>query len=791
MKRILAVLSKSSRGRSSFFLLLSCHIALLATALPARGQLTEHCTVSILNRTVQVKPDGTWVLPNVPASFGKVRARATCVDGGITRTGQTDSFLIPPNGSVTVSEISLGAVDPIPAALRLTAPTATLASPGETTQLTVTATLPDSSTRDVTAASAGTSYTMSNRAVATVSADGLVTAVAGGAVIISALNEGALGLIRLQVANTGSDSDGDGIPDDVETANGLNPNDPTDATFDPDGDGLTNKQELIDYSTNPQLADTDGDGVRDGLEIQTGSNPLDPGSLNLAQALSAIAVLPVSSVLVLNTILGEAAQQLTVLGQLRDGQTVDLTATARGTNYTSSDLSICNFSPISGLVFAGAEGTCTVTATNSGFSAQATLTIRPFAPIALAALPIPGYANNVDVNGSLAYVAAGAAGLQVVDATDPLHPHIVGALDTPGNANDVRVVGSLAFIADGAAGLQIVNIADPTQPIAVGALDTPGDAQDVRVAGTRAYVADGVAGLRIIDVSEPATPRFLGAVDTPGTARGVDIVGNFALVADDVPSSAVRVIDVSNPVTPQMVGQVTIMGNPKDIVARGTVAYVAAFLDGLQVVEFSSPANPQVVGSVPLNLVTRDVELVGSFALSAEHLPGVSLPILDITTPAVPVLRALLDFSSLGNYFGTGLALTPQQVFMTGDSFFASADNRATGDTHLLIGQYAELEDKAEIPPTVLVTDPPAGTSVREGTLLFVTVEASDDLAVAAVTLLANGVAVGTDTTAPYQFTLTVPASSASLSVSAVATDFGNTTTEAPIVSVTVVPGTP
>ncbi len=405
------------RAVTLFFPLFS--ISLLFADSPASAQLNEHCTVSILNRTVQVKPDGSWVLPNVPASFGKVRARATCAEGGVTRTGQTDYFLIPPNGSVTVPEIPLGPVDPIPASLRLTAPTATLATPGEATQLTVTATLPDSSTRDVTAASTGTSYTISNRAVATVSPDGLVTAVAGGTVILSALNEGALGLMRLQVAVTGGDTDSDGIPDDVETANGLNPNDPTDATLDPDGDGLTNKQELIDYSTNPQVADTDGDGVRDGLEIQTGSNPLDAGSVNLAQALSSLDIIPVTSVLILNTVLGEAAQQLTVLGHLQDGNTVDLTATARGTNYTSSDLSVCNFSLISGQVFAGAEGTCTVTATNNGFSAQATLTIRPFAPIALSALPIPGYANNVDVTGSFAYVAAGAAGLQVVDVTIP------------------------------------------------------------------------------------------------------------------------------------------------------------------------------------------------------------------------------------------------------------------------------------------------------------------------------------------------------------------------------------
>src|SRR5947207_1454237 len=53
------------------------------------AQLNENCTVSILNRTAQVRPDGTWRIDNVPTGFGPVRARATCVENGVTRSGQS------------------------------------------------------------------------------------------------------------------------------------------------------------------------------------------------------------------------------------------------------------------------------------------------------------------------------------------------------------------------------------------------------------------------------------------------------------------------------------------------------------------------------------------------------------------------------------------------------------------------------------------------------------------------------------------------------------------------------
>ena len=50
-----------------------------------------------------------------------------------------------------------------------------------------------------------------------------------------------------------------------------------DASRDTDGDGLPDHLETFVYGTSPHCADTDGDGLSDGLELAWGSDPLTPG----------------------------------------------------------------------------------------------------------------------------------------------------------------------------------------------------------------------------------------------------------------------------------------------------------------------------------------------------------------------------------------------------------------------------------------------------------------------------------------------------------------------------------
>lgn len=758
--------------------------------------LNQNCIISVLNRNAQANPDGTWVLPNIPANFGRVRARATCVDNGVTSYGQSDFFTIPPNGSVTLPPIQLGNTTPIPTSISLTAPTTTLNQPGQTIQLNVTATYPSGNTVDVTSSSTGTAYNISNPAIATVSPDGLVTALRSGTVIVQAINEGTQGILSLRVAFAGADSDGDGIPDEEEIRLGMNPNNSADALLDEDRDGLSALDEfqrgtdlrnpdtdgdgirdgdevrgLLGFVTNPLLPDTDGDGVWDRTEIQTGSDPTNANSLNLARALTRLNVSPTNFTLIVNSITGEASVQLTVTGVLVDGRTINLTNSLRGTRYSSSNLASCNFGFPDGRVFAGSAGACTITIHNNGYTATAQGMIQAFDPLALSHVDIPGFANDVAVSGDHAFVAAGDAGLQIVAlSSDRRSPTIVASLPMSGNMYGITLAGNRAYVV-GSTGLHVVDITNPLAPRLLGSFTTNGPAMGVRVVGSTAFLAVG-SSLQIVNVANPAAMIGVSTLSVGGTAWDLDVdpMRNLAIVAAG--TSGIRVIDISNLTAPVQRSHLS-TGDARAVAMRGNYAFVADYNTSLRSVDITNPASPTIRSSTPLNLGGRlqDVALSGNFALGADVLFVNGVPIVDVSDPTDVRARTILNFTARDDN-GMSIAVDSSYIYLAADR---SGLNRggASGNSRLYIGQFQPRMDLAGVAPTVQIQSPLNGAEVFEGEQITISVRADDDIAVTAVRFLIDGQVVFMSSSAPHQYTFQIPNGVGSLRISAEALDLG------------------
>lgn len=777
-----------------------------AQGVSARLAAQEACVVNVLNRTARLRADGTWDVSSVPANMGPVRARMTCVVNGKSMSGTSELFTITPNRMNAIPRIPLGNPAPTPTAIRITSPTSTLTTAQPTAQLIVVANYPDNSSRDVTSATLGTIYQSTNAAIASVGAEGLVTAHQSGNVLILALHEAIPDTIQILCLLSG-DNDGDGMPDDFELNNGLDPNDPADALEDADrddlsnleefqigtdlrnpdtdGDGITDGEETVPgrdgYVTDPLRFDTDGDGVWDGLEIQVGTDPTSATSVDYARVLERIDVEPSVFTMIVNTVVvADTSRRVRVTGRMIDGNTLDLTA-GRGTNYTSSDLSIANFGGEDGRIFAGRDGIATVTIANGPFQTQTVATVRRFAPRPLSWIPIPGYANDVDVVGNRAYVAAGATGLQVIDTSIPSQPVRRGSFDTPGNANDVEVVADVAYVADGVEGLAALDVRT-LPPQLLGSTRTRGVASAIVVRDRFAYVADGPEGMTVIDVSIPAMPTPIGGLSLPGDSTGIGVSGQWILVATG--EEGVHVVDVQDPRNPLLVGSTHTRANSfsraADLVVRDNLAFVAdgsnSTLGGLRTIDFREPTTPVVLGTTSNSYGLLDVAVSGGFALAADYYFVNSVPIFDIRD-GQPTIRGTVNFAAYRDDNGTGIDAESGFVYLTAGR--SISNNGSVGDTRLYIGQYLMGFDEFGIPPTVSASVGIATRPLRERERVFLIADARDDVQVDSVQFLVNGAPVFTSyNPIPGSFIhrheTTVPIGLSSLRLTAIATDYGS-----------------
>ncbi len=793
-------------GMTIKVIVLTLSSLLFASATQAQVTLNERCVINILNRTIQVSENGGWALPNVPSSMGNVRARATCtLEDGTTVSGQSNYFSLTRDSISKVGEITFEDIEAVPTEINFLPGTSILLnSEDQIKQLKVLAKYRDGADKDVTSSESGINYSTTNPQVATVTNEGVVTARGNGVAFINARKDGVLTSQRISVISSG-DGDADGLPDEWELANGLNPADPVDAfedkdadglsnleefnegtnpsLADTDGDGLDDAKELKELNTNPLLADTDGDGLNDRVELLTSTDPLNAASANYAAAVQSISTNPSRVVLTFNGVDSEVSTKITVTGLLIDGSSVDLTSRSRGTNYTSSDLSVVSFGSEDGRIFGGQNGNAVVTVTNGARSIPIPVFVDSFTPSALSVITIPGFANNVAVAGDFAFVAAGDAGLQVVDVSNRRNPQIVGSLDTDGVSIDIRVRGQYAYLADGEAGLKIIDISDPTTPLLVGRLDTAGITQDIQIQSDYAYLANGSAGIEIIDIRDPALPISKSVMANLGTTKGIDVKDDLLVV---VASSSLYTINISDPLSPLKMGNVN-LATPKDVVINDDYAYVASYRNGYRVVNIKNVAAPVVVFS-SRDLGVTDIEISQGLALFADQLFPNALGYVNIGNPLEPVFQGVIDFSQLGHEKSFGIAIDSSFAYVTGAVDPQDVEFGGTRESSLFIAQYRMRNDNEGIPPFVEVTSPVQGQKVLEMGSVVLGANAQDDFAVAAVEFLLDGIVIATDTSAPYEASIIAPELKRFVNVQARATDLGGNVTTSEIVRLNIQP---
>lgn len=208
--------------------------------------------------------------------------------------------------------------------------------------------------------------------------------------------------------------------------------------------------------------------------------------------------------------------------------------------YTNSDIMLTDFqaTAISGTIAAIAGG-------DDGLQLIDISTLST--PVKIGGYRPPGYAWDVALFDHTAYIANGDQGMRIVDITDPGNPTEIDHVVSTGVSYGVSISGSdddaLVYLAAGTNGLHVFDRHPPLNEIT--SFDTTGQSMQTALDGSRVYIADGTGGLRLVDFTDLLNPQEIAFYDTAGNARDIDISNGKIYVADS--EGGLLIFEVTQP----------------------------------------------------------------------------------------------------------------------------------------------------------------------------------------------------------------------------------------------------
>ncbi len=295
-----------------------------------------------------------------------------------------------------------------------------------------------------------------------------------------------------------------------------------------------------------------------------------------------------------------------------------------------------------------------------------------------------GRARAMAVRDQLAYIAVGAR-LVVADISNPQEPRLLGESDILPGVGKIILKDEYAFLAAGRAGIVVVNVKDAKQPRLVRAIPTAHPARAIQRRGNTAIVAEGdltgslcCGALSAYDVSIPDAPRALGTLELAGSAWDMALAGAYAYV---IRTNGLDVIDVGNPSQLKQIASLPEGGYA--LVVHGEYAYLGQDYR-LAVLALSNPRQPRVIagyekiGAAINALVAQDETLYASTAYCDVGVCFGGVLRFDVSEPTQPRPIA----TGLGDGIPADLAAVNNHTFVLGENRLSIFDLARPNEPH-------------------------------------------------------------------------------------------------------------
>jgi len=277
----------------------------------------------------------------------------------------------------------------------------------------------------------------------------------------------------------------------------------------------------------------------------------------------------------------------------------------------------------------------------------------------------PGYAWDVVVKDSLAYIAQGEGGLVILNISDPENPEFVSQCQegVRGYSTKIAMKSSTIYLSAGAFGVSVVDVADPLVPFATASNLGMKPARSMHVFGDYLFVAISELGVKIAEIGEPAYPDIRGGVTTHGFARAATTTVDSTMLLVACGEMGFSIHDITDMRdgfgTYPQIGWIDTPGYAEDVVAMDDQPYalVACGTAGLQIIDFSDTSHLRIVGHYSTGGYAKEVAYRNGRAYVTTELRG--LQIISVEQVSSPKLIEVVP-----TRYALGLALDERHIYV-------------------------------------------------------------------------------------------------------------------------------
>jgi hypothetical protein len=291
-------------------------------------------------------------------------------------------------------------------------------------------------------------------------------------------------------------------------------------------------------------------------------------------------------------------------------------------------------------------------------------------------LQLPGYAEDIEVKDTLAYVAQGEGGLAILSIANRSKPELLSMCQegVRGTSHKLALNGSTVYVAANLFGVSVVDVSNPLVPVATASNLNIKPAQSLHVFGDWLLSAIGETGVKVGEISFPV-PDIRGGLQNPGYALGLATTADSSLVVacGEMGITIYDIRDISWYGGPgggwydfqkRYAGWVDLPGYAVSVTTMGSqrIAFVACGTAGIHIVDFSDTTSAdsikaRVVGSYATGGYAKEVAYSNGRLYVATELRG--LQVLSVVNPAAPQLVGVVETE-----FALGVAVDEHYVYV-------------------------------------------------------------------------------------------------------------------------------